>query len=55
MKGKKIEELQKSSSKRGVIRENAEKVADATKGITLITGFISSAIALGMYLDDHIK
>lgn len=53
MKKKKNEE--QKCSKRTIVRENAEKVADAAKGVTLIGGFVSSAIALGMYIDDHRK
>lgn len=53
-KKKELEEAQKKSSKK-FTRANIEKVNDAVKGVSLVAGLISSALALGMYVDDHKK
>ena len=53
-KKRELEEAQKKSSKK-FTRANIEKVNDAVKGVSLVAGLISSALALGMYVDDHKK
>nr|DAT85751.1 MAG TPA: hypothetical protein [Caudoviricetes sp.] len=53
-KQKELEEAQKKSSK-CFSRDNVEKVNDAVKGVSLVAGLLSSALALGMYVDDHKK
>lgn len=53
-KKKELEEAQKKSSKK-FSRADVEKVSDAVKGVSLVAGLISSALALGMYVDDHKK
>lgn len=53
-KKKELEEAQKKSSKK-FTRADVEKVNDAVKGVSLVAGLISSALALGMYVDDHKK
>lgn len=54
-KKKELEEAQKKSSKKCFTRANVEKMNDAVKGVSLVAGLISSALALGMYVDDHKK
>ena len=53
-KKRELEEAQKKSSKK-FTRADVEKVNDAVKGVSLVAGLISSALALGMYVDDHKK